>query len=141
MGRAIPVIAIIDFVIFIAALYDCVTTDRYAVQHLPKIVWVIIILVFEGIGGVFWFAAGRPSAAAVRARQGTWAPGNGFPEYERPPAPDDDPAFLADLAAERRRQAEKDRREDEERLRKWEASLREREERLRRDDEPPRPAG
>jgi hypothetical protein len=96
---------------------------------------VFIILLFSPVGGIAWFVAGRPDRTAATARAGTWRPGNGFPESERPPRevpPDDDPEFL-------RRLDTRNRQEDDDRLRAWEADLRRRERELRRDRE--RPAG
>jgi Phospholipase_D-nuclease N-terminal len=102
---------LVDLALMVIALIDCLSTDEYAVRNLPKVVWVLLILLFSPVGPIVWFVAGRPQAQPV-GRAGAWKPGKGFPEYERPRplAPDDDPEFL----------------------RKWEADLRRREEELRR---------
>jgi hypothetical protein len=113
---------LIDLALLVIALIDCLSTDEHEVRNLPKVVWVFIILLFSPIGPIVWFVAGRPQ----RARTGTWRPGRGFPEAERPRpvAPDDDPEFL--------RRVERSRRDDDEMFQKWEADLRRREEDLRR---------
>ncbi|WP_442788751.1 PLD nuclease N-terminal domain-containing protein [Dactylosporangium sp. NBC_01737] len=110
----------------VVALIDCLSSDEDRVRNLPKVAWVFIILLFSPIGWIAWYVAGRPQA--VRAG-GTWRPGSGFPERERPRAmaPDDDPAFLREIA--------RTRRDDEEMFSKWEADLRRREEELRRREE------
>jgi hypothetical protein len=110
-----------DLVLTVVAVIDCLSTDEYEVRNLPQLAWVFIILLFSPIGSIAWFVAGRPQRANVGAA-GAWRPGNGFPEYDRPRAPDDDPDFTRGRA----------RREDEEMFSKWEADLRRREEDLRR---------
>lgn len=125
--RLYGLLFVIDLVLVVIALIDCLSTDEGAVRNLPKVPWVFIILLFPPIGPIVWFVAGRPEKAQV-GRAGRWAPGRGFPEYERPRplGPDDDPEFLREKARERR--------EDEELFRRWEADLRRREEELRRKD-------
>jgi hypothetical protein len=117
---------LVELVLVVIALIDCLSTDEYAVRNLPKVVWVFLILLFSPIGAIVWFIAGRPQHQAA-GRAGAWKPGSGFPEAERPRrplAPDDDPDFLSDLGGRAKR--------DEELFAKWEADLRRREEELRR---------
>jgi hypothetical protein len=126
--RLYGLLFIVDLVLLVVALIDCLSTDEHAVRNLPKVAWVFIILLFSPVGPIVWFVAGRPQNQRV-GPAGAWRPGNGFPEYERPRsprslAPDDDPEFLQTLAP--------NRRQDEEMFSKWEADLRRREEQLRR---------
>lgn len=116
---------VVDLVLTVVALIDCLSTDEDAVRNLPKVAWVFIILLFSPVGPIAWFVAGRPQGHRVGSA-GTWRSGNGFPENERPGhfAPDDDPQFLQSLA--------RSQREDGEMFGKWEADLRRREEELRR---------
>jgi hypothetical protein len=116
---------LVDLVLTVVALIDCLSTDEGAARNLPKVAWVFIILLFSPVGPIAWFVAGRPQSHRV-GRAGQWRPGNGFPEYERPRplGPDDDPDFLKSAAGLRR--------EDDEMFAKWEADLRRREEELRR---------
>jgi len=129
--RLYGLLFIVDLVLLVAALIDCLSTDEALVRNLPKVAWVFLILLFSPIGAIVWFVAGRPQKAAATGRAGAWKPGAGFPEYERPGrrlAPDDDPAFLAGLG----KPAGSD---DRELLRKWEEDLKRREEELRRRDD------
>ncbi|AEV82013.1 hypothetical protein ACWT_0997 [Actinoplanes sp. SE50] len=129
MVRLYSLFGLIDLVLIVVALIDCLSVDEYAVRALPRGLWVLLILLFSPIGPIAWFVAGRP-ARPIHLSNGTvWRPGAGFPENERPTrrapaAPDDDPEFLRGLAASRR--------EDENLMRRWEADLRRREEELRR---------
>ncbi|WP_433076210.1 PLD nuclease N-terminal domain-containing protein [Dactylosporangium sp. CA-052675] len=128
MVRLYGLLFLIDLVMLVWALIDCLSTDEYLVRNLPKVAWVFIILLFSPVGWIAWFVAGRPQQAATARAGAQWRPGNGFPENDRPRArqlaPDDDPEFLRNLA--------KTRRADEEMFSKWEADLRRREEELRR---------
>ena len=125
MARLYGLLFLIDLVLLVVALIDCLSTDEGAVRNLPKMAWVFIILRFSPVGAIVWFVAGRPQRHPV-GRAGAWRPGNGFPESERPRplAPDDDPEFLRNIA--------RTNHEDEQMLRKWEEDLRRREEELRR---------
>ena len=85
-------VAILAFTIF--AFVDCLITDSTRVRALPKVVWAIIIILLSPFGGILWLAIGkerneRPSS------------------YQRPVtkqrAPDDDPAFLQRLGADKER--------------------------------------
>jgi hypothetical protein len=121
--RLYGLLFLVDLALMVIALIDCLSTEESAVRNLPKVAWVFIILLFSPVGPIAWFVAGRPQTHRV-GPGGTWRPGNGFPEYERPRSlgPDDDPEFL------------RTRRADEELFNKWEADLRRREEDLRRRD-------
>lgn len=127
MVRLYGLLFIVDLLLIVVALIDCISTEEFAVRNLPKLAWVFIILLFPPIGPIAWFIAGRPQKHQV-CRAGAWRPGSGFPEAERPRplAPDDDPEFLRGQA--------RGRKEDEELFRKWEADLRKREEKLRGDE-------
>ena len=124
--RLYGLLVILDLILLVIALIDCLSSDESEVRNLPKIVWVFLILLFSPIGAIVWFVAGRPQKSAV-GRGGSWKPGAGFPEAQRPrrqAAPDDDPEFLAGL----------NKKQDEDLLSTWEADLRRREEELRRRD-------
>lgn len=123
----------IGFVILLAVwLYcvlDAITADESRVRNLPKMAWILIVLLLLDLGAILWLIAGRPRgrAAAIPpngskgGRRGPIAPMTRRPAV----APDDDPEFLAELG----------RRHDEEHRRmlgRWEAELRRREEELRR---------
>ena len=128
MVRLYSLLMLLDLALLVVALIDCLSAEEFAIRALPRVAWVLIILLFSPVGAIAWFVAGRP-APPVRLSNGTlWRPGSGFPESDRPRqrsvAPDDDPEFLRNLATSLR--------EDESMMQKWEADLRRREEELRR---------
>jgi hypothetical protein len=120
--------------LWVWAFVDCVTTPEHEVRYLPKVLWVIIILLFGEVlvGPLAWLIAGRRRGVlATRPQDGPADPfgaGPGRPRV-RPLAPDDDPEFLASLG--------RDNQQREQQLREWEADLRRRERELREKGENP----
>jgi hypothetical protein len=123
MARLYLLLFAVQILLAIAALISCMSADEGAINALPRIAWVLIILFFPLLGSIAWFAAGRSSTRPAA----TWRPGAGFPERERPRpvAPDDDPTFLRSIRDERAR--------DEDMFAKWEEDLRRREEQIRKE--------
>ena len=70
------------FGLTIYAAVDCIQTEESRQRHLPKVLWLLLILLFPVVGPVSWFPAQRRR------------PGN-RPPYPR--GPDDDPDFLRNL--------------------------------------------
>jgi hypothetical protein len=123
MLRALAIVIELGLLVF--ALIDCIQTDSAAVRNLPKMFWVMIIILVPVAGPVAWLVAGRPAYAGSRTHT-PWQTARswGFGEHEPTPrGPDDEPEFLAGLR-------ESDRKH-EQMLKDWETQLREREERLR----------
>ncbi|MFI5824568.1 PLD nuclease N-terminal domain-containing protein [Streptomyces rishiriensis] len=122
MLRYLPFLLVLA--LWIYAFVDCLNTPEEEVRGLPKVVWVIVILLFGEVlvGPVAWLVAGRArhapaggaaSAGSPRTRQTEWV------------APDDNPEFLKSLENEKARSEEK-------LLKDWEADLRRREDELKR---------
>ncbi|MEU6380077.1 PLD nuclease N-terminal domain-containing protein [Streptomyces sp. NPDC046909] len=122
MLRYLPYLLVLA--LWIYAFIDCLNTPEEQVKGLPKVVWVIIVLLFGEvlIGPVAWLVAGK--------HRGPVNPDGSTPsEWHRNQrtafvAPDDNPEFLKSLA--------EDNKKDEALLKDWEADLRRREEELRR---------
>ncbi|MEV7009640.1 PLDc N-terminal domain-containing protein [Streptosporangium sp. NPDC051022] len=75
-------------------LFDAITTPDEEARNLPKLLWVIIVLLLPLAGGVFWLLLGRPSgprAPGALPHDGTAA------RPAAPKGPEDDPDFLKDL--------------------------------------------
>ena len=112
------------FVIALAlyALIDCVRTPEEDMPaHMPKHLWITLILMFSTImlGPLAWIITSRVSAAEKRGGQlngGLWSAEKGVDLHlshhaSAPAAPDDDPEFLRNL--DEQVQAEKRRRQPE----------------------------
>jgi hypothetical protein len=80
MGRAIPVVILIALIIYTAVVV--VESDSEKVRYLPKIVWLLVVLLLPILGAVCWWIFGRPLSQVPPAP---------------PRAPDDDPDFLRTL--------------------------------------------
>ncbi|MEU3569537.1 PLD nuclease N-terminal domain-containing protein [Kitasatospora sp. NPDC036755] len=126
---------ILPLALWVWAFVDCLTTPEDEVKHLPKVVWVLIVLLFPPLGPIAWLIAGKQrgflSAAPAGAHPGYPADdrtGRAARRGGRPLAPDDDPEFLASL--------KKSDKDHEDMLKQWEADLRRRERELRDGDEP-----
>ena len=87
MLRYLPFLLVLA--LWIYAFIDCLNTPEEQVRGLPKVVWVIIILLFGEVlvGPVAWLIAGRARRTpdGETAAEGRWV------------APDDNPEFLKSL--------------------------------------------
>lgn len=136
MARVFLLLFVVQTVLAVCALISCLSAEEGDIRALPRLVWVLVILLFPLIGSVAWFLAGRP-ATAGQARGGWPTAWGGARRPSRPAAPDDDPEFLRSIE-------ERTSHQDQELFRRWEEDLRKREDDLRRRDdggprEEPRP--
>ena len=53
------VISVVTFLLLIGALVDIITRDDSQVKHMPKIVWVLLVVFLPLIGSLLWFLIGR----------------------------------------------------------------------------------
>ncbi len=102
MLRYLPFLLSLALTVY--CLIDAAQTDETAVRTLPKIAWILLILLVPLVGPVAWLVAGRPlktTATPARAPQEPWQSPRQQREQERrnrpPRGPDDDPDFLKDL--------------------------------------------
>ncbi len=54
-----PFLSILIVALMIVALIDVITRDDSQVKHLPKMVWIIIVILLPLIGSALWFGIGR----------------------------------------------------------------------------------
>ncbi|WP_395109132.1 PLDc N-terminal domain-containing protein [Actinomadura sp. SCN-SB] len=86
--------------VWLFGLFDVLTTDESEVLHLPKVGWLLIVLLGLLPGAVLWLAVGRAKVPVPPGRpSGSASLPAGVPESaaEPPRGPEDDPAFLRDL--------------------------------------------
>jgi len=46
--------------VWVFCIIDVITTDSVLVRHLPKLVWLMIVLLLPEIGSIAWLVAGHP---------------------------------------------------------------------------------
>jgi hypothetical protein len=75
--------SVISFALLVYCVIDIIGTPAHRVRNLPKVGWLILVLLFPLVGSIAWFAAGRPekSARAPRAHERELPQ---YPEYNRP---------------------------------------------------------
>jgi len=82
---------LISLVLSVYALFSCIQTPDDEVPHLPKLVWILLIVFVPFVGPIVWLLMQRTSAVQrerpVRPSRPTG----------RSLAPDDDPDFLRSL--------------------------------------------
>lgn len=54
-----PFLSVLVIAIMVVALVDIIRRDDSQVKHLPKVMWVIIVILLPVIGTALWFALGR----------------------------------------------------------------------------------
>jgi len=108
MARLFVIVPLVVLALDVFAIVDVIMTDDRRVRALPKVVWVLLIILLPLLGVILWFVIGKE---------------RGTRTDRRTVAPDDDPSFLRNL-----------RRDDaqDERIRRLEQELAE------LDDDPPK---
>ena len=124
------VVAVGFLILWIYCIYDVITTDDAIIRHLPKVVWLIVVILLADIGSLLWLALGRPQVWTRQVhdpqRYGTNRLRTFPPTSVGPTVPALDDGSLDHLSPIVRP------REEQTRLHMWEAQLKRREEELRR---------
>lgn len=87
-------LAVLAFWIY--SLFDVITTPDEESRNLPKVLWVLVVVLVPVVGGLFWMLLGRPQAAGSAPRPRPRRRPQ-HPPAVPPKGPDDDPDFLKDL--------------------------------------------
>ncbi|RVW05305.1 PLD nuclease N-terminal domain-containing protein [Rhodococcus xishaensis] len=113
-----PYLGLIVIILGVVCLVDVIVAEEHAVRNLPKVAWVVVVLLMPLIGSALWIVAGRPAGGFAPRRP--LAPPSGFPEYDRPgrhvaQRSEEDEEFLRrcrERAEEQRRIAREQRQND-----------------------------
>ena len=89
MVRFLPFL--ISLALSVYALFSCIQTRDEDVPHLPKLVWIVLIVFVPFVGPIVWLLMLRTQ---LGRRDRTVRPPK---PTARPVAPDDDPDFLKSL--------------------------------------------
>lgn len=110
-----------ELCLLIYCVLNIVTTPDAEIRNLPKLVWLVLVVVLPLAGGIAWLVAGRPRAPAAglphRGNRGAPAQDD-RPGRARAFSPDDDEEFLHGLRARadaQREQAARQQQQDSER--------------------------
>lgn len=123
----VGVFGLLLLALWIFCIIDVIRTPEGETNHLPKMLWLLIVIIIPTVGSIVWLVLGRPHSL-LRGDPGADGAhprvANRYPEYDRPGRhvaqnPDDDEAFLRSLrerVEEQRRAArrnEQDKKEDD----------------------------
>lgn len=62
MGVLIPVVLLL---LLLGALADIITSDPSRIRHLPKMFWILIVILMPLVGSILWFAVGHDYSQSV----------------------------------------------------------------------------
>ena len=112
--------------LWLYCIFDVIATDEILMRSLPKMAWLIIVIIIPDIGSIAWLALGRPQFAGGR-------PGDTEGRATRRVVGPEDRADFSPGSGSGRTDASH--------LEAWEADLQRREQELRRQkpDDPPTP--
>jgi hypothetical protein len=110
-------VGLVTFALWVFCLVEVISTPDTRMRNLPKVGWVLIVLLFPLVGSIAWLVAGRPESGSNRP-SAYERPVPQFPEYDRPGRaaavdPEKDEEFLRQIrerAEEQRKRYEQSRR-------------------------------
>ncbi|RJO78465.1 PLDc_N domain-containing protein [Nocardia panacis] len=108
------VLGLITLALWVYCLIDIITCPDAGIRHLPKMGWLIVVILIPTVGALLWLFVGRP-VREIAPRSNTR-----FTEYDRPGRhiaqnPDDDAEFLRGLRERAEQQRREARRQQEQR--------------------------
>jgi hypothetical protein len=105
------------FVLWIYCIFDVIATQEALVRNMPKMMWLLVVIILPLVGAVAWLVLGRPQKAG-------FTPGDtSYRQPRRVRGPEDSPGFMSGLDGRSRE------------LRNWEEDLKRREDELRKREE------
>ncbi|MBP2477838.1 hypothetical protein JOF53_006710 [Crossiella equi] len=100
----VGVFGLLVLALWVFCIIDVIRTPEGETNHLPKMLWLLIVIILPTVGSLVWLVLGRPrSLFAEPGAQGAHpSVTKRYPEYDRPGRhvaqnPDDDEAFLRSL--------------------------------------------
>jgi len=112
-------LALIAFAVWVFCIIDVITTPDGQCRNLPKLAWLLLVILLVDVGSIAWLVAGRnwtPQPADLPYKGNRGRP-NAAPRRLNGTNPDDDEEFLAGLRAraeEQRRRAREASQPEEE---------------------------
>jgi hypothetical protein len=78
------VVSLLTLLLVVGALVDIITRSDEQVKHLPKMVWVLLVVFLPLVGSILWFLVGREYPASNREGLPRRARPHEQPEATRP---------------------------------------------------------
>jgi hypothetical protein len=66
MARVLLLAALAIVLVTVFSVIDCALTERYRVRALPRVLWLVIIVVVPVAGPFLWWTVGRAPYASDR---------------------------------------------------------------------------
>lgn len=97
-----PYLGLLIMVLWVFCLIDVITADESGIRHLPKMLWLLFVVIIPLAGSLVWLAVGRPIGGGIWGGAGGGKPrtASPFPEYDARPgrqvaqSPANDAEFL-----------------------------------------------
>lgn len=86
MARFLTIVLLLHVSLMVVALVDCLSAEEKGIRALPRTGWLLLIAMVSPVGAIAWLLLGKPLPAPVAPKI-------------RVRGPEDDPAFIAGLAA------------------------------------------
>ena len=52
--------ALLELILLVYCVLNVITTPEDQVRNLPKLLWLVLVILLPLIGGIAWLVAGRP---------------------------------------------------------------------------------
>jgi len=112
-------LGVVWFAIWVFTIIDVLSAPEPAIRRLPKLGWLLVVVIFGAIGTLAWFVLGRPERSGPRPLSAYERSTPAFPEYDRPGRaaatdPEKDEEFLRrvrERAEEQRKRYEQSKRD------------------------------
>lgn len=77
-------LGVIVFALWLYCVVDVISTRESDMRNLPKVGWLLLVLIFPLVGSIAWLAAGRPPPGQPPRDPRRSRPVSPYPEYDRP---------------------------------------------------------
>lgn len=80
-----PYLGLIVMLLAIFCLIDVITADDSGIRHLPKMVWLLLVIILPLAGSIAWLVVGRPEGGGIWGGSGAPRTASDYPEYDAKP--------------------------------------------------------
>jgi hypothetical protein len=104
-------LGIIFLSLWVYCIVDVVATDDSSVRNLPKLMWLLLVILLPLIGSLTWLGFGRPQGAGFAPGDSSTRPPGPVrkpPRRRGPLGPEDSSDFMASLDERLREERKKD---------------------------------